>query len=264
MRPFSWGLRELSLDAGLLALGKVAVDRCSGVFEDGSPFNIPDDHVAPTPINLPVGTTDTIVYLCVPVQQRGAPEVQVGAYFKGSARFTAAESEVADAINGASGQARIRTAALNLSLQLQNEDRSGFHSLGLARIAEVAADRRVRLDPAYIPPFMDTAASPTLSGFLTEVMAMLHHRGEALAPLVTGTSSRGVAEIADFLLLQLINRAEPLLKHFRDLSGVHPEQLYARFVELAGELSTFTSPGNGRKTMQFTVMTIWSMSSLRL
>jgi predicted component of type VI protein secretion system len=44
---------------------------------------------------------------------------------------------------------RIRTASLRLSLMLESDDRSGYHSLGLARIAEVGAGpadpRRQRL-----------------------------------------------------------------------------------------------------------------------
>jgi type VI secretion system protein ImpJ len=80
-------------------------------------------------------------------------------------------------------------------------------------------------------------------GFLTELQGMLHHRGEALAGRVSEAGSHGVAEIADFLLLQVVNRAEPLMAHFAAAGVVHPERLYAECVALAGELATFTSRG---------------------
>jgi type VI secretion system protein ImpJ len=49
-----------------------------------------------------------------------------------------------------------------------------------------------------------------------------------------------VAEIADFLWLETINRFEPLFAHFAATAPLHPERLYAVCLTLAGELSTFT------------------------
>jgi type VI secretion system protein ImpJ len=48
-----------------------------------------------------------------------------------------------------------------------------------------------------------------------------------------------VAEIADFLLLQLVNRYQPLFAHLSQVVGLHPEMFYRLGVQLAGELSTF-------------------------
>ncbi|MEH3148521.1 MAG: type VI secretion system baseplate subunit TssK [Methylobacterium frigidaeris] len=242
LTPFPWGLRHLSLNRALLDLGKLSLERCGGVFEDGTPFDVPTDLPHPAPLDLAVGLTDTVVYLCLPVQHPGAAEIGIGGAFASSARYAAGDIEVVDAISGSNASARIRTASLRLSLMLESDDRSGYHSLGLARIAEVGADKRARLDPDYIPPVMAMAASDTLTGFASEVLAMLHHRGEALAPRVSGAANHGVAEIADFLLLQVINRAEPVLAHLARLPALHPERLYATFLDLAGDLATFTAP----------------------
>ena len=69
---------------------------------------------------------------------------------------------------------------------------------------------------------------------------MLNQRGEALAARLTAPGSRGVAEVADFLLLQTVNRWQKLLAHWADAGNIHPEDLYSAFVEMAGELATFT------------------------
>ncbi len=238
---YPWGLRSLSLDRNLLGLGKFAINSCDGIFEDGTPFSIPEDDQHPAPLDLPVGTANSIIYLCLPIAMRGAPEVDVETQFNSAARFLAEEQEVVDSISGAQGVARIRTAHLRLTLMLEHEDRAGFQCIGVARVAEVTADRRVQLDVNYIPPCLATSVSPALTGFINEVTAMLHHRGQALAPRVTGSSSHGVAEIADFLMLQLINRSEPLLSHLASLPNLHPERLYSTLLELSGEFATFTS-----------------------
>ena len=62
-----------------------------------------------------------------------------------------------------------------------------------------------------------------------------------MAGRVSETATRGAAEIADFLLLQLCNRYEPLLTHLSaTVAQLHPEAFYRTAVSLAGELATFT------------------------
>ena len=46
---------------------------------------------------------------------------------------------------------------------------------------------------------------------------------------------------ADYLLLQICNRYEPLITHLAAAAGqIHPESFYRIFICLAGELATFT------------------------
>jgi type VI secretion system protein ImpJ len=77
---------------------------------------------------------------------------------------------------------------------------------------------------------------------MTEVVGLMHQRGEALAGRVAATGRAATAELADFLMLQAINRYEPLFAHLADSGLVHPEDLYRICLLAAGELSTFTTP----------------------
>ena len=52
----------------------------------------------------------------------------------------------------------------------------------------------------------------------------------------------GVAEIADFLLLEAVNRIEPLFAYLAAHPLLHPERLYVACLQLAGDLATFSSP----------------------
>ena len=47
------------------------------------------------------------------------------------------------------------------------------------------------------------------------------------------------AEIADFLLLQTVNRCEPLFAHFARRATLHPLHFYEEALQLAGDLGTF-------------------------
>jgi type VI secretion system protein ImpJ len=45
------------------------------------------------------------------------------------------------------------------------------------------------------------------------------------------------------MLLQLVNRAQPLIQHMSQLSPLHPERFFSELVSLAGEFSTFSRLG---------------------
>src|SRR5262249_11333418 len=66
-----------------------------------------------------------------------------------------------------------------------------------------------------------------------------HQRGEALAARLAQPGRAGVGEIADFLMLETINRHEPVFAQLRQISVLHPNDLYLLGVSLAGDLSTF-------------------------
>ena len=65
-----------------------------------------------------------------------------------------------------------------------------------------------------------------LAAFTTELLGLLHQRGEALAGRVAATGRGAAAEFADFLMLQAINRYEPLLAHYAASGDLHPEELF--------------------------------------
>jgi type VI secretion system protein ImpJ len=100
----------------------------------------------------------------------------------------------------------------------------------------------VVLDEGFMPTVLYTKASTRLATFVTELLGLLHQRGEALGGRVAATGRGGSAEIADFLLLQAVNRFEPLIAHYAEAATVHPEEFFRVCVSAAGELATFTTP----------------------
>ena len=73
------------------------------------------------------------------------------------------------------------------------------------------------------------------------MQGLLHQRGDALSGRVSGTGRGGAAEIADFLMLQAINRFEPVATHLVTGGLLHPEDLFRFCLAVAGELATFTT-----------------------
>jgi len=238
-----WGVTELALDRDLLAAGKFALSNIAGVLEDGTPFSIPGTVDHPRPLDLIEGTRNQIVYLALPVRQPGSPEVSASDGPEGTAaRYALRAFEAYDTHSDATLPAELAVGRPRLRYMLESEERAGFTCLGLARIVEVQADRRVVVDDRFIAPCLRVSAVPVLANILAELVGMLGQRAEALGARLGQPGARGVAEVADFLLLQAVNRNLPLLGHYADAGNVHPETLYSILIQLAGELATFTAP----------------------
>jgi type VI secretion system protein ImpJ len=235
--PCSFGITELKINRELLIGGKFGVAQCRGVLPDGTPFDIVADGNHPVPLELGANVRNELIYLTLPEQQPGQAEVASNGHDSLAARFGASTYRAFDAIAGSDTSADLEIGKLRLRYALESSERAGYVSLGLARVVEVRSDKAVILDERYIPPTLSCAAVPALAGFATELQGLLHHRGEELAGRVAG----GAGEIANFLLLQVVNRYEPLLSHYCSLAELHPQTLFATLVEIAGELATFTA-----------------------
>jgi type VI secretion system protein ImpJ len=240
LTPFGYGLAQVDIDTDLLALGKLAVRSASGILPDGTPFSIPDDTDHPAPIDLPETVRNAVIHLILPTRLPGAVETAPADQLETTARFWVGEHDAIDTNAGYQSSATVPIGKLRLKYALP-DGRAGNVSLGLANVVEVRSDRAIVLDEGYIPPVLMCGASSLLRGFVSQLQGLLHHRAEALAGRVSESATRGAAEIADYLLLQVCNRYEPLVTHLAaSVSQVHPESLYRVLVSLAGELATFT------------------------
>lgn len=241
--PYGWGLTELRLNRELLSIGQFAIERAAGVFADGTPFSLPGDSLRLPPLMLGENVRNAVIYLTLPLTEPGGREV-AEAEAELTTRYTLAEIDVADANSSDMSAAPINVGKLRLRYALETSDRSGFAGIGLARISEVRSDNSVVLDEGYVPPAMDCAISPILSGLLTEIVGLLNHRGEAIASRLAGANVGTAAEITDMMMLQTINRWQPVFSHMASASFVHPERLFIAMIGLAGELATFTAAGH--------------------
>jgi type VI secretion system protein ImpJ len=238
---YGWGLHEFEIDQQLLKLGKVSVLHARGILPDGTPFNFPDIDEAPPVIDVPAGAHNCVVFLGVPVKRPGAVEVMPKDNVQVLARYYTSEIQVRDVtIEGGDSQT-LDTARLRLRLLLETDDLSGYACVGLIRIAEARDDKNILLDENYLATCLDVKAVPKISGFIAELVGLLRHRGEAIAGRLADTRRGGTAEIADYMLLQVVNRLEPFANHLSLMNGLHPVEFYAEALQMAGEISTFVA-----------------------
>jgi type VI secretion system protein ImpJ len=237
---YAWGFAALSLDEASLTLGKVGLAAAQGLLPDGTAFSAPGSDAAPAALDIPPDARNEIVVLAVTLQRPGVVETDAeqaaGAM---GARFSASEVNVGDSNSQLDRDAALQIGRLNLRLMLQRDAGEGYATLGVARVVERRADNRVVLDASFVPPLLHAPAHPVLDGYVRELCGLLNQRGEALAARLAAPGRGGVGEIADFLLLEAVNRNQALFNHLRSVSLLHPERLYTDCLTLAGDLATF-------------------------
>ncbi|EGV31166.1 type VI secretion protein, VC_A0114 family [Thiorhodococcus drewsii AZ1] len=238
--PYAWGLRRLRIDEEMLAFGKFALVEVAGVLPDGTPFDAPASDPLPPPLEFDESVSAQTLYLALPLRRPGAAESGAGETDE-VLRFRASELSVRDNVLGSDAETLVDVGRLDLRLMSAEQARDGYACCGVARVSECRADRQLVLDPAYIAPCVDARVSRRLADFVEELTGLLHRQADSRAGRVRGAGRGGVADWADFLLLQVLNRAEPVVSHLSQVPGLHPEALYRYLLGLAGDLATFAS-----------------------
>lgn len=237
----SWGLSEIEFERDLLRVGKVALRRAAGVYPDGTPFRMPEDEPLPPPLVIGSQVRDQRVMLAVALRRPGELDVERGAPGNGLERYAVREAQARDATGAMASTAVLEVGMLRSRFLLDADVTDAYACVPVAHVVESRSDGEVVLDDAFIPTVLQARAAVRLSTMVTEVVGLLNQRGEALSTRVSATGRGSAAEIADFLMLQVINRVQPIFAHYADSGGAHPETLYRAFAAAAGELSTFTA-----------------------
>lgn len=241
IKPYIWGFSELTLDSGALAEGRVAMISAAGILPDGTPFDLPGMAPLPPAISVPSGSAGQKIYLILPSYRPGSRHLDANPSGTSEriARYRMRMLDVFDYAAEVPQSEPIEAAVLNFALALEAEDLGGYISLPIARIREVTAEGAVVLDNTFIPSTLCVFGSQRLKAWLADIIGLLKQRAEALAARFN--QAGGSSAIADFMLLQLMNRYEPRLRHFAAIRLLHPERLYVELLGLMGELATFTT-----------------------
>jgi type VI secretion system protein ImpJ len=238
--PFAWGFAEIVLDEAQLATGQVALQRARGVMPDGTPFSMPDADALAPPLTVAADMQGELVCLAVPRARIGNTEVDFGdAKADPLARYAVEAHELRDQAHAADEPEPVQLGAPTLRLLRQKDATDAFAVLGVVRVIERRADNQVVLDRAYVPPQSRIDASGQLSTMVSLLHGLVRQRARTLASSM-GQMGQGVSEVAEFLMLQLLNRSEPLLHQMAGAPSVHPQPLHAALAMLAGELATFS------------------------
>lgn len=236
-----WGVRNLQIDDHLLGQGVVAITQCEGLLPDGTLFRCSSGLRNRLLREIHPGRQNLTLYLALPITLAGTDETDPEGDDDTMTRWTGTNADVQDSNLGSSKRVAIKVAKPRFKLLLEDELSADYSRIAVARIKESHADGRIELDEHFIPPCLDLTVSGRLSFFLGETLSLLSHRAQAIASRLGGHGGhRGSSELADFLLLQMVNRYSAQLKHLKQVAPVHPEELFQLLGALQSEMATFT------------------------
>jgi type VI secretion system protein ImpJ len=240
-----WGFSRLSINQEALAGGAIALSSASGLFPDGLPFDLPDADAAPAPKMLipyfEAEQTRLDVYLAIPHYRERGLNVSVPRQ-NTDTRFLSEVVVVRDENSGAS-EKPIQVAQKNFRLLVEGESRQGVSALRVARVNRTPAGT-LQLDPRFVPPLLDIAASDYLMTISRRIVEILAAKSSLLAGLRRQKNQSladfTASDIANFWLLYTINTHFPLFRHIFETRRGHPERLFTLMLSLAGALTTFS------------------------
>lgn len=247
-----WGFSELEIDTDLLPIGKINIKTAKGTFTDGTIFNLSSADNLPSAIDIPEGISNAIIYLAIPnkfsfaeigdknqiQKDNNAHETKTNHQ---NFRFQSTTINILSNIDKITYDASVDVGVLACQLLIDPPNLNDYSYLPIAKILESRANFQISLDKTFMPTWLDAHATPALSHYITEVHKLLHHRAEMLAARLTDTDQAQTAEFIDYMILQLVNKYEPLFHYLCHTRPLHPEKLFQILIQLMGEMATFTN-----------------------
>ncbi|AUU00818.1 type VI secretion system baseplate subunit TssK [Morganella morganii] len=236
------GFTSLVINEDILRLGRVGISEATGVMPDGTLFSMPSQDELPPPIDItPLNDTgNNIIYLALPLHSATVNEIAAGHNNHLTARYKEFRLDVRDLHTESGDVSMLNVARLSPVLKQGAAELNAYVSVPVCRISEQTADGGLILDDTFIPSCLNIRLSPSLTGFLDELSGTLAERARQLAGRIGSPGQQGIADVAEFMMLQLLNRASPRFAHFAAQDVLHPEPLFCELRSLCGELHTFT------------------------
>ncbi|MFU2059639.1 type VI secretion system baseplate subunit TssK [Avibacterium avium] len=240
---YNYGLQYVEIDSELLNLGRISLIAAKGYFSDGTYFDIPSQDASPNILEVKQGdnVVGQCIYLALPTLTNTINEIQSENQKNNHiVRYKEVHEEIRDLHTPHGDTSTIFLAQLSPRLMFEMEDKSAYTYIPIAKIKERLENGQIILDEKFIPTCMTISASAVLKDFVVEMENTLDQRTLTLASRIGSPGQRGVAEVSEFLMLQLLNRKLPFYRHLNIHPNLHPEYFYRELASFCGELMVFT------------------------
>ncbi|EOA8956197.1 type VI secretion system baseplate subunit TssK [Vibrio harveyi] len=237
-QPYNWGVYQVRINPNSLKEGVVEIEKLEAILPDMTLIELQNVNEVLPPLLVEKGTQNTLVKVVVAsssLKEKTIADVSEGVV----SRYVLNDLDVIDVQTG-QDEERIQVASLNVALKVSNDNLSGFVELPILKIKEVTAEGAILLDEEYTPPHLNVLKDQAMLACLKNVTGMTKIRADVVSQrLVQGKAAS--ASAVDFIMLQMLNRYETILRHMGQLEQVHPLEFVTLLRGYVGELSTFSS-----------------------
>ena len=207
-------------------------------------FDIGDSDLEPEPRLLMNAFADGqdafIVSLAIPHYRAGVKNTSFVRGAETNTRFTADWLNVCDENSGLN-EKPVQIARKNLRYLLPRDDHAGYSVLPAARV--IRKGDRIELDRSFVPPLLHAAASSYLVSVIGDLTGILGARSQEQSQsrrsknqsLIEYTAS----DTQGFWFHYTVNLHYPVFRNMLASPRIHPYELFAAMLSLAGALTAF-------------------------
>jgi len=242
---FLYGIKSIVVDQSKLEQGIVCITKLEAILPNGDLIQTPGSDADQLILRLDAGLADVSIYLALPKILQNGKYIAKDKDSIGSEKYYLEEFKAYDAILGAEQIESIQVLKPNYRLITNPENFQNYNLLKLLQVKEVSSNGTIILDNDYIPPVISISANDKIMGYLKDILTLSQKRRKQLLGRLKDIDNYGMAGIMELLLLQLLNRYQPILNHLSMKKRATPEYLYQTFLSLSSELRTFTNDDRG-------------------
>lgn len=240
----------------MLRQGKIALEHISGIAQDGSVFNAPEDDKLPEPLEVNASVMkDTVVVLRIPISvdtiadmsiQNSLPDTRyiVSSSSIGSKVFD--DSNTSVFINNeeknlhssaSQKQISILTASLRLSLGLLGAKNSNELEIPICKIKNIDLNGYILLEENFIPTSLNISNNPIVVNFLKEmIFSTKQYHTQLVAGIKDISKAKTAIDISSFSALGVLKKWNILFSYLQHKTKIHPEFLYEKLIEFQADL----------------------------
>ena len=240
----------------MLRQGKIALEHISGIAQDGSVFNAPEDDKLPEPLEVNTGVMkDTVVVLRIPISvdtiadmsiQNSLPDTRyiVSSSSIGSKVFDDSNTNVfinneEKNLHSSASQEQISilTASLRLSLGLLGAKNSNELEIPICKIKNIDLNGYVTLEENFIPTSLNISNNPIVVNFLKEmIFSTKQYHTQLVASIKDISKAKTAIDISSFSALGVLKKWNILFSYLQHKTKIHPEFLYEKLIEFQADL----------------------------
>ncbi len=242
-----WGLTEIQIDLAALSGGSFNLVKCTGIMPDGLLFDMPANDPFPKIRSFEDMFSATAekmdVFLSIPSENISGNNCQMDeAVNSNNSRYILQNTEVLD-YNTGSNMRTIGIVKPNFQFKFGEESLEDFSSIKIGQINR-SADGKYTMDKNFIVSSVSISASEVLLNYTREILGSLVSKSKELRKLASiHKPELSLTQVEILLMLQTVNTYIPLLNYYYSSKNIHPEALYILFLNLAGQLSTYSNLG---------------------
>ncbi|MBZ7939770.1 type VI secretion system baseplate subunit TssK [Campylobacter sp. W0014] len=258
-----YGIIDLEFSQEMLLQGKIALSKISGIAQDGSIFNAPEQDLLPEPIEINYESLiDSVVVLKIPIGVTDIADLSLRNTFPNSKyiclrnsialrNYDDSKSNAMDKIEDeyelenltfTQEKKDLLLASLRLKLGILGNSTPDELELPIAKIKNIDINKKIELENDFIPTCLNISKIPTIRSFLEEIIFSINQHKKVLSNIFKGIDqTKNTLDFSTFLSLNLLKKWYLIFSHLSKKDKIHPEFLYEKFLEFQGELASFSN-----------------------